>query len=261
MPRFSANLTLLFNEVEFLNRFEAAARVGFRAVEYMFPYAYEPQVLRNKLDGLGLKQVLFNLPAGNWEAGERGIALLPDRRQEFAAGVDQALRYAKALGCPCVNCLVGLMPDSITPAAVRTTLVANLRYAAELLEKEDVKLLVEPLNTRDFPGFFLSGTAQAASLIEEVGSRNLFIQYDVFHMQVMEGNITETIRKHLARIGHIQIADNPGRHEPGTGEINFTNLFRFIDEAGYAGYIGCEYRPAGKTEDGLGWLKPYLQEG
>lgn len=261
MPRFSANLTLLFNEVDFLDRFGAAAAAGFRAVEYMFPYAYDPQVLRDKLDGLGLKQVLFNLPAGNWEAGERGIALLPDRRQEFAAGVDQTLRYAKALQCPRVNCLVGLMPNGVTPAEVRKTLVENLRYAADLLEKENIKLLVESLNTRDFPGFYVSSTKQAASLLEEVGSRNLFIQYDVFHMQVMEGNITETIRNNLARIGHIQIADNPGRHEPGTGEINFTNLFRFIDEAGYPGYIGCEYRPAGKTVDGLGWLKPYLQEG
>jgi hydroxypyruvate isomerase len=258
MARFSANLTLLFNEVDFMDRFEAAAGAGFRAVEYMFPYAYEPKLLREKLDRFGLSQVLFNLPVGNWEAGERGIALLPDRVTEFKAGVEKAAGYAKALGCPRVNCLVGLTPAAVSVQDARKTLVANLRWAADLLAKEGVKLLLESLNTRDFPNFYLSGTAGAASLIDEIGSTNVYIQYDVFHMQVMEGNVTENIRKNVSRIGHIQIADNPGRHEPGTGEINFTNLFRFIDEAGYDGFIGCEYKPLGKTVEGLGWLKTYL---
>ncbi len=259
MPRFSANLTMLFTEVDFMDRFERAAQAGFRAVEYMFPYAYEAERLKEKLDRNGLEQVLFNLPAGDWDKGERGIALLPDRTEEFSAGVEKATVYAKALGCPRVNCLVGLTPPDLDPDAVRKTLVANLRYAAEALAQEGIQLLLEALNTYDIPGFHLSRTSDVLSLIEEVGHPNLFIQYDIYHMQVMEGNLTTTIRKNLEKIGHIQIADNPGRNEPGTGEINFSNLFRFIDEAGYKGFIGCEYRPAGKTEDGLAWMKPFLQ--
>lgn len=258
MPKFSANLSMLFTEADFMDRFERSARAGFKAVEYMFPYAYEAERLREKLEQYALKQVLFNLPAGDWEKGERGIAVMLDRVEEFKGGVEKALRYAKALGCPRVNCLVGLTPSGISEETVRKTLVANLRYAAETLGKEQINLLVEALNTRDIPGSYLTHTAQVVSLLSEVGSPNLFIQYDIYHMQVMEGNLTLTIRENLERIGHIQLADNPGRHEPGTGEINYANLFRFIDEAGYKGFIGCEYRPAGKTEDGLDWLKPYF---
>lgn len=258
MPKFSANLTMLFTDVDFLDRFEAAARAGFKAVEYMFPYPYEPAQLKEKLDRLKLQQVLFNLPAGDWDKGERGIALLPDRVDEFRAGVEKALTYAKALGCPRVNCLVGLTPKDIPAERVRKTLVDNLRFAAGVFQKENIRLLIEPLNTRDIPGFYLSRTSDAVSLINDVGHANLFIQYDIYHMQVMEGDLTETIRRNLKLIDHMQLADNPGRHEPGTGEINYTNLFRFIDEAGYAGFIGCEYRPSGKTEDGLGWMRPYL---
>jgi hydroxypyruvate isomerase len=258
MPKFSANLTLLFTEVDFLDRFERAARAGFKAVEYMFPYPYSPDQLKDTLRQHGLQQVLFNLPAGDWDKGERGIALMSDRVDEFKDGVEKAITYAKALGCPRVNCLVGFPPAGAGPEKARATLVSNLRYAARRLQKEGVQLLVEALNNRDFPNFYLTRTSDALSLLADVASTNLFMQYDIYHMQVMEGNLTDTIRQNLKTIGHIQLADNPGRHEPGTGEINFTNLFRFIDEAGYAGYIGAEYRPAAKTEDGLDWVKPYL---
>jgi hydroxypyruvate isomerase len=248
---------MLFTEVDFMDRFERAARAGFKAVEYMFPYAYNPEQLKEKLEQNGLQQVLFNLPAGNWEKGERGIAVLPDRVEEFRKGVETAIEYATKLNCRRVNCLVGLTPADTETTAVRKCLVANLRSAAEALGKEGIALLVEALNTRDIPGSYLTHTSQVVSLLDEVAHPNLFIQYDVYHMQIMEGDLTKTIRDTIGRIGHIQIADTPGRNEPGTGEINYTNLFRFIDEAGFNGFIGCEYRPAGKTEDGLGWFDKY----
>lgn len=257
VPKFSANLTMLFTEVDFLDRFERAARAGFIAIEYMFPYAYEAGQLAAKLHRYGLMQVLFNLPAGRWEAGERGIALLPGRIGEFQEGVGHAIEHAKALKCARVNCLVGLTPD-LPENRIRETLVKNLRFASKMLAQENIRLLVESINTRDIPGFYLSSTGQALSLIKEVDHPNLFYQYDIYHMQVMEGNLTETMKNNIDKIAHIQIADNPGRHEPGTGEINFQNLFRFIDEAGYEGFIGCEYKPLKTTEEGLEWIKPYL---
>jgi len=257
VPKFSANLTMLFTEVDFLDRFERAAKAGFTAVEFMSPYTYEAGELAAKLERHSLTQALFNLPVRKWEAGERGIAVLPDRVREFQEGVRQTITYAKALNCSRVNCLAGLTPN-LPEKKIRKTLVDNLRFAAEMLAQENIRLLVESINTRDIPGFYLSSTGQALSLIEEVNHPNLFYQYDVYHMQVMEGNLTETIKNHLNKIAHIQIADNPGRHEPGTGEINYQNLFRFIDEAGYKGFIGCEYRPLKTTEEGLEWMKPYL---
>lgn len=258
MVRFSANLSIMFTEYEFMDRFERAARVGFKAVEYMFPYHYKKEELAKKLTKYGLIQVLMNLPAGNWDTGERGIAVIPGREEEFFQGVELAIEYAKTLKVSCINCLLGLTPKNTDPGKVKDTVIGNLRYAAKALAKENLKLLVEALNTFDVPGFFLSKTSDAISILEEVAHPNIFLQYDVYHMQIMEGNLTETIRKYINQIGHIQIADVPGRHEPGTGEINYTNLFRFIDEAGYNGFIGCEYRPFTKTEEGLGWIKPYL---
>ena len=258
MPRFSANLSMLFTEVAFLERFERAAAVGFRAVEYLFPYEWDKGVLAEQLKRCRLKQVLHNLPAGDWAGGERGIACIPGREGEFKDGVGKAIEYAKALECPRVNCLVGKKPAGVPPEKMRATVVGNLRFAADALEKAGIELLIEPLNRRMIPDFYLVHTQEALDLIQAVGHSNLRVQYDVFHMQIMEGNLIQTIQENLPRIGHIQIADNPGRHEPGTGEINFTNLFRAIDEAGYDGWIGCEYTPAGKTEDGLQWLKPYL---
>ncbi|OGP74772.1 MAG: hydroxypyruvate isomerase [Deltaproteobacteria bacterium RBG_16_49_23] len=259
MPKFSANLTMLFNEVDFLDRFEWAAKTGFKGVEYLFPYAWKKEQLVGQLNKHDLVQVLHNLPAGNWQAGERGIACLPGREGEFQDGVGTAIEYAKALGCPRLNCLVGKLPQGVSSEKVRQALVDNLRFAAGALEKEGIRLLIEPLNDQDIPGFYLVHIRDTLRLFEEVDRSNLYLQYDIYHMQIMEGNLTKTILSNLARIGHIQVADIPGRHEPGTGEINFTNLFRFVDEAGYDGWIGCEYIPAGKTEDGLKWIKPYLK--
>jgi len=261
MLKFSANLTMLFNEVDFLDRFERASRAGFKGVECLFPYEWEKEQLVEQLGKHGLEQVLHNLPAGDWAGGERGIACLPGREQEFQEGVGLAVEYAKALKCPRLNCLVGLTPKEVPAEKVRQTLVDNLRFAATALEKEGIRLLVEPLNDRDVPRFYLVHTQDVLQLLEEVNHANLWLQYDIYHMQIMEGNLTRTILDNLARIAHIQLADNPGRHEPGTGEINYANLLRFIDEAGYDGWIGCEYKPAGVTEDGLGWLKSYLKEG
>ena len=253
MPRFAANLTMLFGERPFLDRFAAAKAAGFSCVEYLFPYDYDKADLREQLDEHGLVQVLHNLPAGNWAAGERGIAILPDRVDEFRDGVARAIGYAKALDCRQLNCLVGVAPRDADPFEMNEVLVENLRFAADALARERIKLLVEPINTLDIPGFFLNKTEQAVQLIADVRSSNLFIQYDIYHMQVMEGDIARSLQKHLPRIAHVQLADNPGRNEPGTGEINYPFLFRHLDTLGYRGWVGCEYKPKTTTVDGLGW--------
>lgn len=253
MPRFAANLTMLFNEVPFLERFERAAKAGFEAVEFLFPYPFAAADIKARLDANGLKLVLHNLPAGDWDAGERGIACHPDRVEEFRAGVAKAIEYATALGVPQLNCLAGKAPAGVDDAVLRATFVANLKYAAAELKKAGLKLLIEPINTYDIPGFYLSRTAQALGILDEVGADNAFVQYDIYHAQRMEGEIAATLQKHLVRIGHIQLADNPGRHEPGTGELNWAFLFAHLDRIGYGGWIGCEYKPATTTEAGLGW--------
>ena len=254
MPRFAANLTLLFDDAPFLERFERAARAGFEAVEFQLPYAHPAAAIRERLDAHRLACVLHNLPAGDWDAGERGIACLPGREAEFRDGVARAIDYAKTLGVPRLNCLAGLAPAGVAPERLHEVFVANLRYAAAALRAEGLALLIEPINTYDMPGFFLSRTAQALALIDEVGADNLFVQYDCYHAQRMEGELVGTLRRHLARIGHLQVADNPGRHEPGSGEIAYRFVFDEIDRLGYAGWVGCEYRPRGRTEDGLGWI-------
>jgi len=254
MPKFAANLTLLFNEVDFLDRFGAAADAGFKGVEYLFPYAWPAAALAERLDRAGLVQVLYNLPAGDWAGGERGIACHPDRVGEFQDGVGEAIAYAGPLGCRQVNCLAGITPAGVAPDTVHETLVANLRFAAAKLKEAGIRLLIEPINTFDIPGFHLNRTAQAAALVDEVGSDNLFIQYDIYHAQRMEGELANTIAQHLPRIAHMQLADNPGRHEPGSGEINWRFLLDFIDRAGYTGWIGCEYKPATTTTAGLAWI-------
>lgn len=257
MPKFSANLSMLFQEHGFLDRFDAAARAGFKGVEYLGPYDHTPDEVAARLKKNGLTQVLFNLPSGDWAGGERGIAVLPDRVEEFRANVDTAITYAKALGCGQVNCLAGIAPAGIERGRLEDTFVDNLKFAAEKLEKAGVKLLVEMINTRDIPGFFLTNTRQALGLLERVGSKNLHIQYDIYHMQIMEGDLARTIEENLGRIAHIQLADNPGRHEPGTGEINYPFLYEFIDRIGYAGWIGAEYKPKAGTEAGLGWFREF----
>ena len=253
MPKFAANLTMLFNEVPFLDRFDEAAKAGFRGVEYLFPYDFEPGELVERLRRNDLTQVLHNLPAGNWGAGERGIAVLPDRQDEFREGVDKAITYATALGCKQVNILAGIAKD-VDPKEAHRVFVENLKYAAPKLKAAGIKLLIEMINTRDIPGFFLTSTKQALDILDEVGSDNLYLQYDIYHMQIMEGDLARTMEANLAKIAHIQLADNPGRNEPGTGEINYPFLFGFLDKIGYQGWIGAEYKPAGKTTDGLSWL-------
>lgn len=260
MPKFAANLTMMFNEMEFLDRFAAAARAGFPAVEYLFPYPYKAEQLAAKLAEHRLTQVLFNLPAGDWAKGERGIACHPDRVAEFREGVARAIAYAHELGCVRVNCLAGITPAGVTAERAHEVLVENLHFAATALGRAQIKLLLEPINTRDIPGFFVRGTAQALMILDAVGSDNIALQYDAYHMQIMEGDLAHTLQTRLDRIGHIQIADNPGRHEPGTGEINYDFLFAHLDRLGYRGWIGCEYKPASRTEEGLLWFDTYRRQ-
>ncbi len=259
MPKFAANLSMLFTERDFLARFSAAADAGFRGVEYLFPYDYPAADVARALRDARLEQVLFNLPAGDWAAGERGIACLPDRVDEFKAGVAKAVAYADVLECKRVNGLAGKVPAGVAREDAHRTFVANLRYAAHELERAGVAFVTEAVNTYDIPGFFLSRSDQAFALFDEVGAKNLTFQYDIYHMQRMEGELAATIRANLARIGHVQLADNPGRHEPGTGEINYPFLFNVLDEIGYTGWVGCEYVPSSGTAAGLGWAKAYLQ--
>jgi hydroxypyruvate isomerase len=259
MPKLAANLTMLFTEVEFLDRFQAAAEAGFVGVEYLFPYDYAADVLTRKLRDHGLVQVLHNMPAGNWAIGERGIACLPDRVAEFRCGVDTAIEYARALGCMRVNCLAGIPPPDLDPGVARATFIENLSYASPRFRAAGIKLLIESINTRDMPGFFLCGTAQAVDILDAVGSDNLYLQYDLYHMRIMEEDLAPTIQRNLARIAHIQLADAPGRNEPGTGEIGYTFLLEFLDRVGYGGWVGCEYKPASTTHAGLGWTTPYLR--
>lgn len=258
MPRFCANLTMLFNEVPFMDRFAAAAGAGFKGVEYLFPYDYDKNALVDALNKHRLVQVLHNLPAGNWAGGERGIACHPRRETEFQDGVGKAIDYATALGCKQVNCLAGIRPTHLDPNVTRETFIRNLQFAAPKFKDAGIKLLIEPINTRDIPGFFLNSSQQALEIIKAAGSDNLYLQYDIYHMQIMEGDLARGIEMNLALIPHMQLADNPGRHEPGSGEINFPFLFKHIDKIGYQGWIGCEYKPATTTEAGLAWVKPHL---
>ena len=254
MPRFAANLTMLFNEVPFLDRFALAAQAGFKAVEFLFPYAYTAQDIRQRLDDNGLQLVLHNLPAGDWDAGERGIACHPQRVSEFNSGVARALEYAQALGVPQLNCLAGKAPAGVAEAQLHDTLVANVAHAAAQCKAAGLRLLIEPINTFDIPGFYLNRTAQALAILDAAAADNAYVQYDIYHAQRMEGELANTLSKHLPRIAHIQLADNPGRNEPGTGEINYPFLFAHLDRMGYTGWIGCEYKPASNTAAGLGWL-------
>jgi len=253
VTKLAANLSMLFTEHSFLDRFGAAAQAGFEGVEFLFPYAFEAKQIADQLQEHRLQLVLHNLPAGHFDAGERGIACHPDRVDEFRDGVEQAIHYAEALGVTQLNCLVGIRPVNVDEATVRTTLVDNLRFAADALEKRSIRLLIEPINTFDVPGFWLTRTQQAVDLIRDTGSNNIFLQYDIYHMQRMEGELAATIRNNLGLIKHVQIADNPGRFEPGTGEIDYRFLLRHLDDISYDGWIGCEYKPRAGTLEGLGW--------
>lgn len=257
MPRFAANLSFLFTERPFFERFAAARAAGFAAVEFHFPYEYDRAALAEVVLTSGLEVVLFNLPAGDWAAGERGIACHPRRIAEFQDGVGLAIEYARLLGCSRLNCLAGIVPADVGNAKARETLIENLRFAAAVARRADIQLLLEPLNTRDTPGFLVATSRAGLDVIAAVGSENLRLQYDVYHAQVMEGDLARTLEEHLPQIGHIQLADNPGRHEPGTGEINFPFLLRHLDRLGYAGWVGCEYKPSARSEDSLGWLEAW----
>ena len=255
VPRLAANLSTLFPELDFPERFSAAARAGFRYVEFQFPYPWDAELLARRARDAGVAVVLHNMPAGDFSRGERGIACLPGREAEFRAGVEKAIAYAKALDCPRLNCLAGLAPADRRHFDV---LVENVRFAARKLGEAGLQLTLEAINTRSVPGFFLSRSAQAIEVLNAAGEGNAFLQYDFFHMQIMEGDLARTVERLLPRIGHIQLADVPDRHEPGTGEINFAFLLERLDALGYSGWVGCEYNPRGDTLEGLKWAQPYL---
>ena len=260
MPNFAANITMMFNEVDFLSRFELAAEAGFKGVEYLVPYEFEADDISGQLKNYGLKQVLFDLPVGDWGAGERGYACHPTRVDEFKAGVETAIKYAHATECIQLCCLAGKTPANVNEKEIRSTLVSNLSYASERLKQEGIRLLLEPINSKvDIPGFYLETSSQALDIIQEVNSSNLFLQYDVYHMQIMEGDLARTLERCLAQIKHVQIADHPGRHEPGTGVIIYQFLFDHLDKIGYQDWVGCEYRPVEGTVPGLTWAKAYLK--
>ena len=273
MPRFAANLTMLYNEYAFLDRFAAAAKDGFQAVEYLFPYAFDADELAQRLADNGLSQVLFNAPPGNWDAGERGMACLPGREAEFRSSFAKALDYAEALACPRVHVMAGLAPKEAERARLQATYETNLAWAAELAADAGREVLIEPINTRDIPGFFLNRQDEAHSVVQTIGAPNLKVQMDLYHCQIVEGDVAMKVRQYLptGRVGHLQIAGVPERHEPDIGELNYTYLFKVIDEAsaacGWEGWVGCEYRPAARgaetiaTSAGLGWLKTLRAHG
>jgi hydroxypyruvate isomerase len=260
VPKLAANLSLLYPQLEFPARFAAAARAGFRGVEYQFPYALPKEVVAERARAAGVEVVLHNLPAGDAAKGDRGLACLPARVAEFREGVERAIEYARAAGCPRLNCLAGLAPAEAAPELLFETLVENVSFAAGRLKAAGLALTLEPINTRSVPGFYLTSTRQALAVLDAAGAANAFLQYDLFHMQIMEGDLAKTLERLLPRIGHIQLADVPGRHEPGTGEINFAYLLAHLDRIGYRGWIGCEYNPLGDTDEGLAWARPWLRQ-
>ncbi|MCB9946625.1 MAG: hydroxypyruvate isomerase family protein [Rhodospirillaceae bacterium] len=257
MPRFAANLSMLFQDLPFLDRFAAAQAAGFGAVEFLFPYDHPADTVAGRLKAAGLQQALFNLPPGDWAGGERGLAALPGREAEFRESVDTALAYARALGCRKLHAMAGVTPGGAAEADCRALYIENLRATAARLAAEDILLLIEPLNQRDMPGYFLKTTGQAREIIAEVGAPNLKLQFDVYHTQISEGDLAVRLRDLFGLIGHIQIAGVPERHEPSVGEINYPYLFALMDQLGYDGWVGCEYRPAGGTVEGLGWAHSY----
>lgn len=258
MPKFAANLSFLFADVPFKDRFRRAADAGFTGVEFMFPYDYPAADVAGWLRESRLEMVLFNLPPGDWAAGDRGLACDPARQAEFAAGIDRAHAYAEALGCRRLHCLAGLTPAGVPAEEVRATYVANLRQAADRLAAIGATVMIEPINSRvDMPGYWLDTPAQAFALLEAIDRPNVRVQYDVYHAQIMAGDLARTLAANLPHIGHVQVADNPGRHEPGSGEINYPYLFALLDHLGYAGWVGCEYKPKAGTEAGLGWFKDW----
>jgi 2-dehydrotetronate isomerase len=259
MPRFAANLTMMYNEHAFLDRFAAAARDGFDAVEYLFPYDHPAAEVKARLEENGLTQALFNAPPGDWAAGERGLAALPGREDEFRRGIDKALDYARVLGNRKLHVMAGIVASEDTRAQQRELYLKHLDYAAQAARGEDITILIEPINTRDMPGYLLNRQDDAHAICAEIGAANLQVQFDCYHCQIMEGDLAVKLKRDIARIGHIQVAGVPERHEPDSGELNYPWLFSLIDELGYTGWIGCEYWPRAKASDGLGWIRPYMK--
>jgi hydroxypyruvate isomerase len=258
MPRLAANLSMLFKEVGFLERFAAARRAGFRAVEYQYPYDFPAADVARAAREAGVEVVLHNVPRGDAERGEHGTACLPGREAAFRESIERAVEYARAAGCPRLHCLAGVVPPGADRRELHATYVANLRHAAARLSAEGMTLLIEPVSEHTVKNYFLGASAQAIAVLKELEADNAFLQFDFFHMQVLEGNLAEKVERLLPRIGHMQVADVPGRHEPGSGEINFGFLFKHVHAIGYGGWIGCEYNPAGGTVEGLKWATPYL---
>lgn len=257
MPKFAANLSFMFNELPFLDRFEAAAKAGFKAVEFLFPYEYPAEAIAARLGQHQLQNVLFNFPPGDWAAGERGIAILAGRETEFAQGVAKAIEYAKVLGCPRIHVLAGIAPVNSDRQALRKIYVSNLKYATKELAKHNLTLMIEPINHRDMPGYFLNTQAEAFAICQEVGAHNINMQMDIYHMQMMGENLEANIHQYLPHVGHMQIANTPGRHEPDQGEIDYAQIFNLLDELKYGGWVGCEYKPKTTTLEGLGWFEKY----
>lgn len=257
MPRFAANLSMMFNEVPFLDRFALAAKAGFRGVEFLFPYEHPAAEIAARLKDNGLQQVLFNAPAGDFAKGERGMAAIPGKQAAFRDSIKLALEYAATLACPRLHIMAGLKPEGVAHDTLTAVYGANLAYAAEECAKLGVKPIIEPINHRDIPGFFLNTTDQAAATIAAIGPEKLGLQFDLYHCQITEGDVVKRVERHLPLIAHMQVADTPGRHEPGTGEVNWPFVFKTIDALGFRGWIGCEYRPAGETLAGLSWFAPY----
>ena len=254
MPKFAANLSFMFTEVPFLERFSLAAKAGFKAVEFLFPYDYPVSEMTRRLKDNGLQSALFNMPPGDFAAGERGIASLPGREAEFRAGVDQAIEYALPMGTPTIHAMAGLLPTGADRQRHQATYIANLAYAARKLASHGLTLVIEPINTRDIPGYFLNTQAAGHAIRKEVGEANLKVQMDIYHAQIMGGDLSMTLKNNFDGIGHIQIASVPARHEPDEGEVDYSHVFLLLDELGYTGWVGCEYHPRGKTEDGLKWM-------
>ncbi|KQQ80550.1 2-oxo-tetronate isomerase [Aureimonas sp. Leaf324] len=256
MPRFAANLTMMFNEVPFLDRFAEAARAGFAGVEFLFPYEWKAEAIAERLRANALTQALFNMPPGDWAAGERGIACLPGREAEFTEGVETAVRYARALGCERIHAMAGLLPAGTERGHALHLYRRNIAAAARRLADDGLTLVIEPINTRDMPGYLLNHQREAHALVAEIGEPNLKVQMDFYHAQIMDGDLWRLFEANQGTVGHIQIASVPDRHEPDEGEVNYPWLFEKLDEAGYDGWVGCEYRPRGDTRAGLGWFTP-----
>jgi hydroxypyruvate isomerase len=257
VPNFAANLSMMFQEVEFLDRFGAAAKAGFRGVEFLFPYDFKASDIADRLKTHKLTQALFNTPPGNWGAGERGLAALPGRESEFRDGVARAIEYAKATDCRTIHTMAGLWPAGKSKAEGEAVYVDNVRYAADLAKKDGITVVIEPINTRDIPGYFLNTTTEGIGILDRVARDNARLQLDLYHCQIMEGDLAERTKRLMPRVSHVQIAGNPGRHEPDIGEVNYPFLYDLLDELGYKGWVGCEYRPKGATLAGLGWARKY----